>query len=89
MHPRTKIRTFYTIYPRKAARERSETEPPEIRVLCTLRMRHNQKFFSSVEPKGGSRTIKDILKKILPFGQPLSYKSRKSYMSQKCACGTV
>ncbi len=52
-------------------------------------MRRNQKdFFSSAEPESGSRTTKDILKKSLPFGQPLSYKSHKSYKSRKCALRT-
>ena len=35
MHPRTKIRTISAILPRPAASERSETEPPKSRVLCT------------------------------------------------------
>ena len=52
-------------------------------------MRRNQKDFFSAESKGGSRTTEDQQKKSLPFGQPLSYKSHKSYKSQKCACGTV
>ena len=65
---------------------------------CGTRMRRNQKIFSSVAPEGGSRTTKDILKKSLPFGQPLSYESHKSYKSykshkscksHKCAGGTV
>ena len=68
----------------------SAVEPPKKRVLCTPRMRRNQKdFFHPLNRRAGAAPQKDNLKESLPFGQSLSYKSHKSYKSQKCACGTV